>query len=127
MKSSDRDKRQIKRLFEDGDRALISADIAELQRLYADDYMQYDESGKPRTKRELIRSLTSGSIRFISMRSTRRRIRLLDRSFAVVHGTEEDEIEQNAQRQKVSYCYLDVVVQRKGKWQIVASQLSRRI
>jgi hypothetical protein len=39
-------KEQILKLFEDGDRALIAADIAELSRIFADDYVQYDESGR---------------------------------------------------------------------------------
>jgi len=33
-------------LFEDGDRALIAVDIAELSRIFADDYVRYDESGR---------------------------------------------------------------------------------
>ena len=39
------DEQQILKLFEDGDRALIAADVAELSRIFADDYIQYDESG----------------------------------------------------------------------------------
>jgi hypothetical protein len=39
-------KEQILELFEDGDRALIAVDIAELSRVFADDYVQYDESGR---------------------------------------------------------------------------------
>ena len=38
-------KPQILELFEEGDRALIAVDIAELSRIFADDYVQYDESG----------------------------------------------------------------------------------
>jgi len=37
-------------VFEDGDRALISAEVSELTRIFADDYVQYDESGKASTK-----------------------------------------------------------------------------
>ena len=39
------DDEQILRLFEDGDRALIAADVEELRRVYADDYVQQDEAG----------------------------------------------------------------------------------
>ena len=46
------DKQQILKLFEDGDRALITADVAELSRIFADDYVQYDESAKSFTKRD---------------------------------------------------------------------------
>jgi hypothetical protein len=39
------DERQIVKLFEDGDHALIATDLAELSRIFADDYIQCDESG----------------------------------------------------------------------------------
>jgi len=116
------DEQQIIRLFEDGDRALISVNVEELQRIYADDYVQYDESGKISSRNDLIRNLTSGAIRFISMTSTGRRIRLFG-DFAIVHGSEEDVVERDGQRLSVRYLYMDVVIKRDGRWQIVGSQL----
>jgi ketosteroid isomerase-like protein len=117
------DEREIIRLFEDGDRALMSADLLEIERIYADDYVQSDESGVLSTQADLIRSLTSGRIRFLSMKSTGRQVRLFD-DFAVVHGSEEDEIERDGQRASVHYVYMDIVMRRRGRWQIVASQLA---
>jgi len=119
------DEQQILQLFEDGDRALMAADVAEMQRIYADDYVQYDESGKAFTRQEVIENLTSGKVRLVSMKSTGRRIRLLRDDVAVVHGSEEDVIEQDGGRSSVRYVYTDVVVKREGRWQIVASQLAR--
>ena len=116
------DEQQIIKLFEDGDRALISADVDELRRIYADDYLQYDESGNVTAKDDLIRRLTSDAIRFVSMTSTGRRVRVFG-DFAIVHGSEEDEVEQAGRRFSVRYLYMDVVVKREGKWQIVGSQL----
>lgn len=118
------DEQQILELFKDGDRALISGEVSELQRIYAEDYVQYDELGKASTKQDLIRNLTSGSIRFISMTSTGRRVRLFG-NFAIVHGSEEDVVEQGSQRFPMQYIYMDVVCKRDGRWQIVGSQLSR--
>jgi hypothetical protein len=117
------DEQQILKLFEDGDRALIAADETELSRIYADDYIQYDESGDAHTKQDLLHDLKSGRTRFLSMVSTGRRIRLLSEDVAVVHGSEDDDVEQGGQRFPVSYVYMDVVVKRDGAWQIVASQL----
>lgn len=119
------DEQQIEKLFEDGDRALIAADVAELQRIYADDYVQYDESGKATTRQDLIRNLTSGAIRFLSMTSSGRRIRMVRDDVAIVHGSEEDEVEQGGKRFPVRYVYLDVVMKRDGRWQIAASQLAK--
>jgi len=115
---------QITKLFEDGDLALIAADAAKLQRIYAGDYVQYDESGKRTTRQDLIRNLTSGAIRFVSMTSTGRHIRLFG-DFAIVHGSEEDVVEQAGQQFPIRYVYMDVVRRRDGIWQILASQLAR--
>jgi ketosteroid isomerase-like protein len=118
------DEQKIIRLFEDGDRALMSADVREMERIYAEDYAQSDESGALLTRTDVIRNLTSGNIRFLSMKSTGRRVRLFG-DFAVVHGSEEDEIERDAATLVVKYVYMDVVVRRDGRWQIVASQLGK--
>lgn len=125
MHSVDDDEQQIVKLFEDGDRALIAADVPELERICADDYLQYDESGKPSTKQDMISNLRSAAIRYVSMTSTGRRIRLLRDDVAIVHGSEEDVVEQGGKRFPVSYVYMDVVVRRNGRWQIVGSQLAR--
>jgi uncharacterized protein (TIGR02246 family) len=119
------EEQQILRLFEDGDRALVAGDLAELSRIFADDYIQYDESGQSFTKRDVINNLKSGAIRYIAMISIGRRIRLLNEDVAIVHGSESDEVEQNGRRFPVRYVYMDVVVKRDGKWQIVGSQLAK--
>jgi uncharacterized protein (TIGR02246 family) len=119
------DEQQITQLFEAGDRALISADVVELSRIFADDYVQYNESGERSTKQDLIDNLTSGEIRYVSMTSTGRRVRLLRDDVAIVHGTEKDEVEQGGRRFFVRYVYMDVVMKREGSWQIVESQLAK--
>jgi hypothetical protein len=118
------DEQQIVRLFEDGDRALMSADVRELERIYAKDYVQSDESGQLSTRTDLTHNLTSGRIRFLSMKSMGRRVRLLG-DFAIVHGSEEDKIERDGENLIVKYVYMDVVVRRDGRWQIMASQLAK--
>ena len=119
------DEQEIVKLFEDGDRALVASDVAELSRIFADDYVQYDESGNASTKSDVITKLTSGKIRFVSMISTRRRIRMLRDDVAIVHGSEEDIVEQAEKRFHVRYVYTDIVMRRGDKWQIVASQLAK--
>lgn len=119
------DEQQILKLFEDGDRALIAAEVGELERIYSDDYLQYDESGKASTKQEVLNRLRTGAIRFPSMISTGRRIRLLMDNVAIVHGSEIDEVERGGKRISTRYIYTDVVVKHDGKWRIVASQLAK--
>ncbi len=119
------DEQQILKLFEDGDRALIAGDVEELRRIYADDYVQQDESGATSTRQDVIDKLTSGKLRFVSMTSTGRRIRLLRDDVAIVNGSEDDVVEQGGKRFPVRYVYMDVVAMRGGKWQIVGSQLAK--
>jgi predicted RNA-binding protein (virulence factor B family) len=121
------DEQQILKLFEDGDRALIAVDLPELSRIFADDYVQYDETGGASTKQDVLNGLKSGAIRYISMISTGRHIRLLGENVAVVHGSEEDEVERAGQRRTIRYIYMDAVVKRNGQWQIVASHLARPV
>ena len=124
-------KEQILELFEDGDRALIAVDIAELSRIFADDYLQYDESARAFSEQDLVNKLSSSGSRYIAMRSTGRRIRSLGEDVAIVHGWEhgweEDEIEQGGRRSLIRYVYTDIVMRRDGKWQSVASQLARPV
>ncbi|HLW84153.1 MAG TPA: nuclear transport factor 2 family protein [Candidatus Sulfotelmatobacter sp.] len=125
MQKDDED--ELLQLFIAADRALIAADLAALSRIFADDYLQYDESGKEFTKEDVLANLKSGAIRYLSMVSTGRRIRLLTNDVALVHGSEEDEVEQNGCRFQVRYVYTDVVMKRNGRWQIVASQLAKPV
>lgn len=120
------DEQQILKLFEDGDRALVTADSAELSRIFADDYIQYDESGKSFTKQDVIDNLTTGKIHYVSMICTGRHVRLLNAEVAIVQGSEADLVDQGGKRFTVHYVYMDVVMKRGGKWQIVGSQLAKQ-
>lgn len=119
------DEQLILHLFEDGDRVLIAGDAAELSRIFADDYVQYDESGKASTKSDVIANLSSGKIRYVAMASTGRCIRILRDDVAIVHGSEDDVVEQGGKRFSVRYLYMDVVMKRAGRWKIVGSQLAK--
>jgi len=77
--------------------------------------VQYDETGKPSTRQDLIRYLTSGAIRFLSMTSTGRNIHLLGDDVAMVHGSAEDGSSERTGRFAVNYVYTDIVVKRNGR------------
>jgi hypothetical protein len=67
--------------------------------------------------------IKSGKIRYISMTSAGRPIRLLREDLALVHGWEEDTVEQGGRRFPVRNLYLEVVGKRNGLWQIVIRQI----
>jgi len=120
------DDKQILALHEAGDRALMSADLAVLAQIFADDYVQYNESGQAFTKQDVLNNLRTGAIRYPSIISTSRKIRVFGDA-AVVHGSESDEVEINGKRFTVGYVYLDVLRKRDGEWKLVASQLARPV
>jgi len=118
------DEQQILALFEAGDQALMSADIAALSSIFANDYIQYNPAGQPKTKAKILELLRTGSIRYASIVSTGRAIRIFGDA-AVVHGSEDDEVVCGGKWCQVRYLYLDVLQKRNGKWKIVASQLAK--
>lgn len=118
------DEQQILALHETGDRALMSADLAVLAEIFADDYVQYNEAGQAFTKQQVLNNFRTGAIRYPSIVSTSRKIRVFGDT-AVVHGSESDEVEAGGKRFSVRYVYLDVLRKIDGEWKLVASQLAR--
>jgi uncharacterized protein (TIGR02246 family) len=118
------DEQQILALHEAGDRALMSADLAVLDEIFADDYVQYNEVGQAFTKQDVLNNFRTGAIRYPSIVSTSRKIRVFGDT-AVVHGAESDEVEADGKRFSVQYVYLDVLRKIDGEWMLVASQLAR--
>src|ERR1035437_7918140 len=117
------DERQILALHEAGDQALRSAELAGLARIFADDYLQYNEAGRAVTKQDVLNNFRTGAIRYPSIVSTGRTIRVFGDT-AVVHGAESDEVEVNRKRLAVRYVCLDVLRKCDGEWKLVASQLA---
>jgi hypothetical protein len=46
---------------------------------------------------------------------------------AIVHGAEDDVVEQGGKQFPIRYLYMDVVMKRGGNWQIVGSQLAKPV
>ena len=124
IENIENDEQRILALHEGGDKALMSADLAVLAQIFADDYVQYNESGKAFTKQDVLNNFRAGAIRDPSIVSTGRKIRVFGDT-AVVHGSESDEVEVNGKRFTVRYVYLDVLRKCNGEWKLVASQLAR--
>ena len=120
------DREQIEALYHAGDAALMNADVEALSQILADDYIQYTDGGEPMTRQQVLDNFRSGAIRYPSIISTGRTIRLFGET-AVVHGSEDDEVETSGKRSRVRYLYLDVLLKRSGRWKLVASQLARPV
>jgi len=118
------DEQQILALHLAGDRALIDADVNALSQIFADDYVQYNESGEAFSKQDVLNNFRTGAIRYPSIISTVRTIRVFG-NMAVVNGSESVVVEVAGQRTAVRYVYLDVLLKRDGEWRLMASQLAK--
>ena len=118
------DEQRILALHLAGDKALMSADVQALSQIFADDYVQHNESGQAFTKQDVLDNFRTGAIRYPSIVSTGRTIRVFG-DIAVVNGSESDEVEVAGKRSAVRYVYLDVLLKRNGEWKLVASQLAK--
>jgi hypothetical protein len=94
-----------------------------LSSIFANDYIQYNPAGQPKTEAKIFELLRTGSIRNPSIVSTGRTIRIFGDT-AVVHGSEDDEVVFGGKWSRVRHLYLDVLQKRNGEWKIVASQLA---
>jgi uncharacterized protein (TIGR02246 family) len=121
-----KDEQEILALHEAGDKALMSADLALLAQIFADDYVQYNEGGRAFTKQDVLDNFRTGAIRYPSIVSTGRSIRIFGET-AIVHGSESDVVETSGKRCNVRYVYLDVLRKCDGRWKLVASQLARPV
>lgn len=120
------DEYEIESLYQAGDAALMAADLDVLARILSDDYIQYDDRGRPADKSQILDNLRSGAVRYPAIIPTGKTIRLFG-DMAVVHGSESDEVEEAGVRRHVRYMYLDVLMRRNGEWKLVASQLARPV
>jgi ketosteroid isomerase-like protein len=120
------DEQRILALHEAGDRALMAGDLEMLSQIFADDYVQYNEAGKAFTRQDVLNKFRTGALRYPSIVSTGRKIRLFG-DIAIVHGSESDEVEIEGKRSAVRYVYLDVLRKCNGEWKLVASQLARPV
>src|ERR1039457_900937 len=112
--STKKGEQQIEALFEAGDQALMTADVAALSQIFAEDYVQYGPSGAPLTREQILNNFRSGNIRYPSIVSTGRKIRLFGNT-AVVHGSESDEVESAGRRFTERYIFLEGLLKRNGE------------
>src|ERR1700682_3723931 len=124
VNSATEDEQRILALHQAGDQALMSGDLQVLDEIFADDYVQHNESGRAFTKQDVLANFRTGAIRYPSIVSTGRTIRVFG-DMAVVNGSESDEVEMNGKRTAVRYVYLDVLLKRNDEWKLVASQLAK--
>ena len=105
------------------DEALVKADGAAMEKLYAEDATFIEPDGKRNSKKDAINAITSGEVK-IANPTTEHWGATVDGNTAVFTGEWKAKETMKGETKDVHYAYTDVWVKRKGKWVVLVSQLT---
>ena len=104
--------------------AMTRGDVAELNRILADDLVYTHSSGRVENKKEFIASIEQGTLKYVSIQNEEATARIYGDA-ALISGRAKVTISSGGQQQSFVLRYLDVYAKRGGKWQMVAWQSTR--
>jgi ketosteroid isomerase-like protein len=104
--------------------ALIKNDTAFLSRLYADDYMMISSTGEIRTKADQLRDIGAGSVLHEKGEEKYLKIRFYG-NVAVVQSESTGKVIINGKASESLRRFTRVFVKRNGRWQLIATHISR--
>jgi hypothetical protein len=110
--------------------ALEHSDLAELERIMADDVTYIHASGKVDTKKSYLDAIRSGQLRYISWRPMTLHVRILGNSGAVVDGEYAVKVTDSRVQPTpfdINIFILTVYERRNGQWQQIAWQSTRDV
>lgn len=105
---------------------MVRGDFEALAALLADDLVYHHSNAHADTKDSWLASLRSGQTTFLSMEPELVSVNAHTPSMAIVSGTMTVTVIAGGQRQVNPLRFLDVWVERDGRWQMVAWQSTRR-
>jgi len=116
----------IRKLDNERIQAQIHADVAELERIYADDFIGVGPSGTVRTKPQVISDFTSGDLRFQSITTDDVRVRVygnaaVETGLSTMKGQDKDKEVPRDTR------FTRVWVKQQGHWRLVANHYSSTV
>lgn len=104
--------------------AYVKGDIASLDKLLAAEYLFADQDGKTFTRAEDIASVKSGEFKMTSFKIDDLKIHVCS-DFATVTGLNEFVATDSGKDASCKCRFTDVFVKRDGRWQAVASHVSK--
>lgn len=120
--------RAVERQLIDAERqrfaAMVEADVGTLERLLADELTYTHTTGTTDTKTELLASLSSGTLKYLSIEPEDMRARPYG-EVGVVTGRAAMKVRAGGQELAFRIAFTDVYVRRDGRWQVVAWQSTR--
>ena len=113
----------IRKLDNERIQAQIHADAAELERIYADDFIGVGPSGTVRTKLQVISDFTSGDLKFQSITTDDVRVRVYGDA-AVETGRSTMDGQDKGKAVPHDTRFTRVWVKQQGRWRLVANHYS---
>jgi ketosteroid isomerase-like protein len=106
------------------DNALIERNLATLDRVLGDDLTYIHASGLLESKAEFLEDLKSNKRRYISIRNSDARVRMVN-GVALITARSEIRVVHEGKESDLSLRVTEVYAKRKAKWQLIAYQSSR--
>ena len=116
----------IRKLDNERIQAQIHADVAALERIYADDFIGVGPSGTVRTKPQVISDFTSGDLKFQSITTDEVQVRVYENT-AVETGLSTMIGQDKGKAVPRDTRFTRVWVKQQGSWRLVANHYSSRI
>ena len=113
----------IRKLDNERIQAQIHADVAALERIYADDFIGVGPSGTVRTKPQVILDFTSGDLRFKSITTDDVRVRVYGNA-AVETGRSTMDGQDKRKAVPHDTRFTRVWIKQHGRWRLVANHYS---
>ena len=104
--------------------AMMDADTGALESILADELTYTHTTAALDTKESFIQRLASGAVNYVSVAPSNMQVRSYGDT-AVVTGNADLQVSNNSNRTSFSLRFTDVLVQRDGRWQVVAWQSTR--
>jgi ketosteroid isomerase-like protein len=118
------DERIIKTLEQEWAEALMKSDQAVIDRIASADWMLTDPEGMLISKAQADANRKSGTVKFESFKLEDLKVRVFGDT-AVVHGLETRKSSYKGKDTSGQYRFTNVFVKRNGRWQAIASHVSR--
>lgn len=108
----------------DWTKAALSKDAAAIDKIIADDWAAIDFEGKTETKAQALADLKSASSTLQSIDLGEMKVKVFGNT-AVVMGSDTEKSTYKGKDSSGKYAWMDVFVNRNGKWQAVASESTK--
>lgn len=105
-------------------KAMTEGDLAALDRMLGDDLTYTHATGWTQSKSELLESLRSGKLRYLSIEPANEKIRSYGTT-AVGTGRAVFKVRADGKETDLQLRFIDVYARRHGRWQLVAWQSTR--